>query len=149
MRQRLPKPWIALGAMVLVLWATQPTPVAATQPFVESEIRTLFEGLQNGTLQPSFASTQCHLGLRDDPQGDDLREIMAGYLEVPPETALPAFCDALVMVIRSRAITLESFLTIVRDRGDAASFLEVGRLLRAVYFSHLRTSTASLKRPAQ
>jgi hypothetical protein len=149
MRQRLPKPRILLGAMAVVLWVTQPTPVAAEEPFEESEIRDLVEGLQNGTLRPSFASEQCQLGLRDNPQGEDLREITSGYLDVPPETALPAFCDALVRVIQSRTITLESLLTIVRKQGEAAGFLEVGRLLRAIYFSHLRASTASLKRTAE
>lgn len=149
MRQRLPKPRILLGAMAVVLWATQPTLLAAQESLEESEIRDLVEGLQNGTLQPSFASEQCHLGLQDDPQGDDLREFVSGYLEVPPETALPAFCDALVQVIKARTITLESLLTVVRQQGEAAGFLEVGRLLRAVYFSHLRASTASLERPAE
>ena len=73
---------------------------------------------------------------------------MSAYLEVPPQAGIQAFCDALVLAIKEEQISLYSLLTIARERNDDEMFLEVGRLLRIVYFLHRRASTVSLEGPA-
>ena len=142
---RLPKVLTFLSALLLAWPVNLPAPAAAEQPFAEAKIRELVEGLQNGTLPPYFVSEACRLEMQSDPKGEDLREIMTTYLEVPPELALSAFCDALVAIVRSGDVTLEGLLRIARNEKDAAMGLEVGRFLRAIFYAHRRTSTASLE----
>lgn len=130
---------VVLAAVVLLQGSP---PAAAQQGFDEQEIRTLVEGLRAGTISASFASEECRAHLQES-EGKDLAEVMAGYLEVPEDLALAAFCASLVQAIKSGTATLEGLLIIARQRDDPATFLEVGRLLRAIYFSHHMTTTAS------
>ena len=146
--RRLPKTLTLLSALAVALWVTQAEPASAQQSFSETEIRELFESLQNGTLRPSYASKECHLQLKSDPEGDPTREFMATFLEVPPEYALSAFCDALVLAIKTGDVTLEGLMLLAGQSNDAAMLLEAGRVLRAIFYLHRRTSTASLDRVA-
>ena len=143
--RRLPRVLTFLSALVLASLMILPAPATAQQPFSESEIRDLIEGLQNGTVRPSYVSEECRLEFQADPEGEGLREVMSTFLKVPPEIALSAFCDALVLAIKSGDLTLEGLVRIARQKNDPAMFLEVGHLMRAVFHAHRQTSTASLE----
>jgi hypothetical protein len=131
---------------VAALLVTQTaTPTAAQPSFDEKDIVRLVEGLRNGTMRPSFVSKECTQGMADTPDGEQLREVMATYLEVPDALALSAFCEALVQGIKTRDLTTEGLLLVSRQGKDAATFLEVGHFLRVIYFSHRLTTSVSLE----
>ncbi len=109
-------------------------------------MREVFDGLQSGALKPATASERCSGSLNTNPEGDNLRDVMATFLDVPADSALPAFCDALVIAIVDGRLTLDGLLQVAGNQGsEDAAFFEVGKLLRAVYFAHEPSPTASLK----
>lgn len=97
-------------------------------------------------MEPAFASQRCSGSLDLNFEGDDLRDVMATFLDVPADSALSAFCDALVVAIVDGRLTLSGLLQVARNQGseDEALF-EVGRLLRAIYFAHGPSPSASLE----
>src|SRR3546814_5828774 len=68
---------------------------------------------------------------------------MAGFLEVPEDCALTAFCRALARAIKAGDVSADGIVLVSRDGRDPATALEIGSILRAVYFSHVVTTTAS------
>lgn len=133
-----------LAAAVLVAssaWFT--TPSLAQSPLVEDEIRSMVDGLRDGTLSVAYASDECRRGLQEEPDAKDLEEVMGTFLEVPEELALAAFCRALAQAIKAGELSAEGLVLVSRDGRDPATALEVGRILRAVYFAHVKTTTAS------
>jgi hypothetical protein len=126
--------------------AQAPAPALAQQVSDEQDMRDLYDGLRNGTLPPAFVSEECRKYLADSEEDEGLDEFLAGYLEVPVELGEAAFCASLVQAIKDGAVPLETLAVIARERHDAAMYREVGRLLRAVYFTHRSTTTASAER---
>lgn len=118
-------------------------PAMAQNPFAEDDIRRIVEGLRDGTYSVRYASDECQRGFGKDPAVQDLREVMSTFLEVPEDLAVAAFCGALAQAIKDGEITADGMLLVSRNGRDAASALEIGRILRAVYFSHVVTTTAS------
>lgn len=133
---------IALAAALLSSLAAAP-PTNAQDAFAEDDIRRMADGLRNGTLPVAVAADECRRGLDADPTAPDLREAFATFLEVPEDYGLAAFCRALAQAMKDGKITAEGMVLVSRDGSDAATALEVGRILRAVYFSHVVTTTAS------
>jgi hypothetical protein len=117
-------------------------PAVGQQLFSEAEIRPLVEGLHNGTLAPATASANCKQRVEQDEGGNDIRQFMSTYLEVPEAQAVADFCDALVRAINADTVSAEGLILIAREQKDAEGFHEFGRLLRAVYFAHRLTPTA-------
>ena len=118
-------------------------PSLAQSSFVEDDIRRMVEGVRDGTLSVAFASDECRRGLEEDPGGKEIKEVMAGFLEVPEDFGLAAFCRALVQAIKAGDVSADAMVLVSRDGRDPATALEVGGILRAVYFSHVVTTTAS------
>lgn len=141
MRLDLVRHWTA-AAFVAALAVLAP-PSLAQAPFAEDDIRRMVEGLRDGTLSVAFASDECRRSLEDDPAGKDLEEVMATFLEVPEDLALAAFCRALMQAIKSGELAADGLVLVTRDGRDPATALQIGRLLRATYFSHVVTTTAS------
>lgn len=136
-----------MAAMALA--AALATSVSAAQParaqdaFAEDDIRRMADGLRSGTLSVSVAADECRRGLDAESSAQEMREVFAAFLEVPEDYGLAAFCRALAQAIKDGEITAEGMVLVGRAGDDAATALEVGRLLRAVYFSHVITTTAS------
>ncbi|MGF1628322.1 MAG: hypothetical protein ACFCUT_02525 [Kiloniellaceae bacterium] len=144
MGYRLPRCFAcAIAVMAAMALAHMPAPLAAQQPLVEDEVLSFVEGLQNGTLPPALASEDCRRQMEQDPGIADFLQVMATYLEVPEAMALSAFCTALVRAVRAGDLTAGGLAVVARQKMDAAMLLEVGRILRAVHFSHRLTTTAS------
>lgn len=141
---------LRLSAWVLVLGAllaaTAPPPGAAQPATEEEELRAFVEGLQNGTLPSALAIRECERDLAAADDAEDVRQFMAGYLDVPDDFALGAFCAALVRAIRNGELSAATVATIGREQMDAEFFFEFGRILRASHFSHHLTTTASAAR---
>lgn len=115
----------------------------AEDAFAEDDIRRMADDLRNGTISVSAAADECRRGLDEEPDAQEMREVFAAFLEVPEDYGLAAFCRALAQAIKDGELTAEGMVLVSRDGRDAATALEVGRLLRAVYFSHVVTTTAS------
>ena len=120
-------------------------PAVGQEWFSTTDITRLVEGLKNGTLSPAYVSSECERDVVQGPEGENLRQVISTYLEVPEPLAQGAFCRALVQAIRDGELTTEGLVKVARQKIDADTFLEVGRILRAVYFAHRRTTTASLE----
>lgn len=131
----------ALAVAGLLAVAALPAPAAAQVP--EAEIRALTEGLQNGTLPLSLASEQCREDLAKGEDAQAIAEVMSTYLEVPEELALAATCQAIMRAIKANEVTADALLLFAQDELDAAGLFEAGRVMRAIYFSHRLTTTAS------
>jgi hypothetical protein len=141
-----PMPRSIAGMALAVALVSSPTavqPALAQNIFAEDDIRRMVEGLRNGTYSVRYASEECQRGFGDDPAVQDLREVMSTFLEVPEDLAVAAFCDALAQAVKDGEVTADGMVLVSRNRRDAASALEVGSILRAVYFSHVVTTTAS------
>ena len=120
-------------------------PAVGQQWFSTADITRLVEGLKNGTFSPAYVSKECESDIVEGSEGDNLRQVMSTYLEVPEPLAQGAFCRALVQAIIDDELTVEGLVKVARQRMDAGTFLEVGRILRAVYFAHRRMTTASIE----
>lgn len=130
----------ALGT-VAALWLTQ-TAVAAGEAQPEEEMLGAVEGLRNGTLAPEDVNTACLASISASGDEHSYREVMAPFLEVPDDKAVPALCQALVRAISAETVSEETLRQILNPRDKDAEALEVGRLMRAVYFSHRRSATS-------
>lgn len=130
-------------AVVLTTSASAAQPASAQDVFAEDDVRRMADGLRNGTISVSVAAEECSRGLDEESSAQEMREVFAAFLEVPETYGLAAFCRALAQAIKDGEITAEDMVLVSRDGNDAATALEVGRLLRAVYFSHVVTTTAS------
>jgi hypothetical protein len=134
---------IAAGLAVLALAALLLQPARAQSDLDAAAIRLLVEGLQNGTLSFSHASAECTRGLAEETDNENVRQVMATYLDVPDSIALSAFCDGLMRAIVSKDLGVDSLLAVNRKEPDATMLREFGRILRAVYFAHRRTTSVS------
>lgn len=135
---------LALGLLV----AGGPSPAAA-QVADEDAFRSFVEGLRDGTLPPALAVRECQRELAAQEDSDSVRQMMAGYLEVPERLALEAFCQSLVRAVEAGDVTAETAIVLGRNRLDADFYQAFGRLLRAVHFSHhLKAVDAVVERPA-
>lgn len=132
-----------VAALTVVSLPLLAAPSLAQSSFVEGDIRRMVEGLRDGTVSVAFASDECRRGLEEDPGGKEIKEVMAGFLEVPEDFGLAAFCRALVQAIKAGDVSADGMVLVSRDGRDPATALEVGSILRAVYFSHVVTTTAS------
>jgi hypothetical protein len=131
---------VAALTVASLAWLAAPS---LAQPAFEDDIRSMVDGLRDGTLSIAFASDECRRGLEEDPAGNDIEEVMAGFLEVPEDFGLAAFCRALVRAIKAGDVSADGMVLVSRDGRDPATALEIGSILRAVYFSHVVTTTAS------
>ena len=141
MRLDLVRHWTA--ATFVAALAVLAPPSLAQAPFAEDDVRRMVDGLRDGTLSAAYVSDECRRSLEDDPAGKDLEQGMATFLEVPEDLALSAFCRALVQAIKAGELSADGLALVSRDGRDPATALEIGRILRAVYFSHVVTTTAS------
>ena len=134
-----------IAALLASLYAAQPA--MAQDAFAEDDLRRMADGLRNGTISIDSASDECLTALEKHPIREDLQEVMAGFLEVPEGIAGEAFCRALMRGIKSGDVSVDRVAQMIEGgRNPApnpAGALEFGRLLRAVYFSHVVTTTAS------
>lgn len=131
------------AALTVASLACLAAPSLAQPAFVEDDIRRMVDGLRDGTLSVTFASDECRRGLEEDPDGSDIKEVMAAFLEVPEDFGLAAFCRALAQAIKAGDVSADAMVLVSRDGRDPATALEIGSILRAVYFSHVVTTTAS------
>ena len=143
MRWPLARDLVAALAVASLSLAWLATPSLAQTPLVEDDIRRMVDGLHDGTLSITYASDECRRSLEEDPGGKDIMEVMAGFLEVPEDFAPAAFCRALAQAIKVGDVSADSLVIVSREGRDPATALEIGRILRAVYFSHVVTTTAS------
>jgi hypothetical protein len=141
MKLNLVRHWTA--ATFVAALAVQAPPSLAQAPFTEDDMRRMVDGLRDGTLSVAYASGECRRSLEDDPAGKGLEQVMATFLEVPEDLALSAFCRALVQAIKAGELSADGLMLVSRDGRDPATALEIGRILRATYFSHVVTTTAS------
>lgn len=131
----------ALAAAGLLAVAALPAPAVAQAP--EAEIRALTEGLQNGTIPLSLASEQCRQEIAAGEGPEEIAQFMSTFLVVPEELALAATCQAIMRAVKANEVTADALLIFAQDETDAAGLLEAGRVMRAIYFSHRLTTTAS------
>jgi hypothetical protein len=69
---------------------------------------------------------------------------MSTFLVVPEELALAATCQAIMRAVKADEIPVEALVVFSRGELNSAGLFEIGRILRAVYFSHRLTTTASV-----
>lgn len=134
---------LAPGLAALALAALLLQPAEAQSDLDAAEIRLLVEGLQNGTLSFSYASAECARGLAEEADEENMRQVMATYLDVPDEIALAAFCDGMMRAIVAGDLGVDSLLAVNREKVDATMLREFGRILRVVYFAHRRSTSIS------
>lgn len=138
--QRLAATALAAALMASVSVAQ---PSRAQDALGEEDIQRMVDGLRNGTLSVSIAADECRRGLEAEPDAQAIREVFHAFLEVPESHSLVAFCRALALAIKDDKLTTKGLMLIRHDVKDPAQALEFGRLMRAVYFSHIITTTAS------
>ena len=144
MRCRLPQRLAyAFAVSAMALYIAAQAPADAQQIFAGQDIHKLVQDLRDGTLELSYASDQCRRDVMDDPDEQDIRQLMATFLDVPEDLSIQAFCTALVQALRDNELSEQTLLAVNHQIKDAGAFMEVGRLLRAVYFSHRLNTTAS------
>lgn len=130
-------------AVALLASVSAAQPARAQDAFAEDDIRLMVDSLRNGTISVPAAADDCRRALDEESSAPEMREVFAGFLEVPADYGLAAFCRALAQAIKDGKVSADSMVLVGRNGGDAATALEVGRLMRAVYFSHVVTTTAS------
>lgn len=147
MRGALARDLVAALAIALPALSWSPAPALAQQDFTADDLQRMADGLRNGTVSVDFASDECQSALGEHPIRGDLQEIMAGFLDVPEGIAGEAFCRALMTGIKAGDVSVDRVAQMIAEGRDPASdpagALEFGRILRALYFSHIVTSTVS------
>lgn len=136
MKARLLRAFARPLAIAVVLALAVGSDPAAAQVADEAAFRSFVEGVQNGTLPPALAERECQRELAGQEETDNVRQMMAGYLDVPEREALATFCASLVRAARAGEVTLETAGTLGRHQMDADFFQAFGRVLRAVHFAH-------------
>ncbi|MPZ11116.1 MAG: hypothetical protein GEU89_13040 [Kiloniellaceae bacterium] len=132
-----------IAAMLLALFALPAA--AAAQAFQdEEEFRVLAEGLRNGTIPLSVASEQCRQEIAAGEGPEEIVQFMSTFLVVPEKLALAATCQAIMRAVKADEIPVEALVVFSRGELDSVGLFEIGRILRAVYFSHRLTTTASV-----
>lgn len=136
---------IAVTALAAVLMASVSAaqPVTIQDAFADEDIHRMVDSLRKGTISVQAAADECRRGLEEDPSAQMMQEFFQAFLEVPENYGLAAFCRAITLAVKDGKVTAEGIALVGRNAGDAATALEVGRLMRAVYFSHIVTTTAS------
>src|SRR3546814_1012835 len=122
MRWHSARALVAAVTVASLPWLAAPS--LAQPSFAEDDIRRMVEGLRDGTLSVTFASDECRRGLEEDPGGKDLKEAMAGFLEVPEDFALTAFCRALATAIKAGDVSAGGLVLVRRDGPDPLDALE-------------------------
>src|SRR3546814_15383222 len=128
-----------------MLFALFALPAAgAAQAFQdEEEIRALAEGLRNGTIPLSIASEQCRQGIAAGEDPEEIAQFMSTFLVVPEELALAATCQAMMRAVKADEITVDALALFSDGQLDSAGLLEMGRLMRALQFTHRLQTPAS------
>lgn len=133
---------MALAAALMVsLFAAQP--VRSQDAFAEEDIHRMVDSLRNGSISVPAVADECRRGLEEDPSAQMIQQFFRAFLEVPESYGLSAFCRAITLAVKDGKVTAEGIALVGRNGGDAVTALEIGRLMRAVYFSHVVTTTAS------
>lgn len=143
MRSTLARNLVAALAIALPAFCWLASPSPAQQEFDEDALRRMADGLRDGTISIDIASDECRRHFEGQPSGDGFDQAMAGFLEVPEDIAVAAFCRSLVKSIKAGDLSADGLALVNRNANDSATAFEVGRLLRAIYFSHVVTTTAS------
>lgn len=130
-------------AAALMVSAFAAQPVRSQASFAEDNIRRMVDGLRSGTLSVSTAADECRRAMEAERDAQTIREVFHAFLEVPKSHSLAAFCRALALAIKDGKLTAEGLTRVDGDIDDHAKALETGRLFRAVFFSHIVTTTAS------
>ena len=146
MRWALARDLVAALAIALPTLCWLASPSLAQQTFNTDDLRRMAAGLRNGTLSDSLVSDECRRVLEGHPRGQSIEEAMAGFLDVPEDIAAAAFCRALVQGIKADDLSVDEIALLIQEgsdpASDPASALAFGRLLRALYFSHVVTVSA-------
>ena len=138
----------ALAVVALAAFTQLPAQSAAQDALSDGEVRRLAEGLQQGSLSPAYVSGECQRHVEGSEEHVDLKQVMSTFLLVPETQAVAAFCDALVQAVKAGDLQGQTLAALPRITDDSALFLELGRVLRAVYFSH-RIKLTGAGQPAQ
>lgn len=137
-----------LAAVAILAFVQLPSQAATQQASSEAEIQRLVAGLQDGSLSPAYVSGECQRHVEAEDDRKDLKQVMSTYLAVPETQAVTAFCDALAEAVKAGDLQGETLAALPRMENDATLFLELGRVLRAVYFSH-RIKLTGAGQPSQ
>lgn len=133
----------ALTVGALLAGVVAPETATAQAVADEDAFRSFVEGVQSGALPPALAIRECQRELEGQEEVDNVRQIMAGYLEVREAEALGVFCESLVRAVESDGMTAETAAVLGRQQMDAGFFQAFGRLLRAVHFARHLPATGS------
>lgn len=136
-RQRLRTRGCAL-ALAGGLWLSLLPGAAPAQPVLDEDAVRAIEGLHAGTVDAQTVRQACLDSLSNSDDAEILTEVMTTFLEVPGEGALAALCRAIVVGLQDGSISADTLGRVNHPDGEVAEAFEAGRLLRAVYFAHLR-----------
>jgi hypothetical protein len=121
---------------------------APADPVLDEEAMQAIEGLRAGTADVQTVSQACLDSLANSDDAQIVTEVMATFLEVPGDDALAALCRAILVSVQDGSISADMIARINRPEDKATEAFETGRLLRAVYFAHLRRTPTAASRAA-
>ncbi|MEQ8357576.1 MAG: hypothetical protein RH942_18725 [Kiloniellaceae bacterium] len=127
-------------ATFAVSWILAPSADAAEVGSAEQKLVDTLSAVEFGTRDSSSASGACVGYMAAIRDARTMRYTMAGLLQVEPDDAVTATCQALVTAVGAGRFSASGFRELTLGSNlDAVSY-EFGRFMRAVYFAHRELS---------
>ena len=139
-----------VSAAVCAIWlaATAPGVLAQGLPLAEQRFLRALESLEGRNAQPQAVVADCRRYFGAAGDVDQLRLVMAGFLDVPEATAMRAFCGALVEAVASGSLPSATVGKVMADNDEVTNAAAFGSILRQIYYAHRRgSSLLTLRKP--
>jgi hypothetical protein len=127
-----------LAAVVVCLIAA-PCALAATAEelsHAEQKLLQVLERTESGDLDPASAAAGCVGYLSALKDAEKMGHVVVGLLQVHDQDALTATCEALTKATATGSYSAERFRSLSLNGESETRLLELGRLIRALYFAH-------------
>jgi len=104
----------------------------------EQKLLETFEALESGSMDPPEAREHCRRYLNVLPHAfiDPMRELASGLLDVHRSFTSDTVCTAMVDLNLSGRLPTQQLRAAAEAEDEEVQALEVGRILRAVYFAY-------------
>lgn len=125
--------------LALAVYAAMAVPALAdqlAQGTFDSKTIALISEFESGSLGSAEAVERCVENFEAESNSATLRDVLAGFLTVPRDTAFKAGCSAVIELLDAGIFSGDDLRSLLYKFEPSKRTDLSGRLLRAIYFTH-------------
>jgi len=140
---------VCLAAAIVCLTAAPCDLGAAAEELshAQQELLQVLERTESGDLDPASAAASCVEYFPGPENPVKMVHVVVGLLQVGDEDATKAVCEALTKATATGSYSAEQFRSFSLSVESETSLLELGRLMRALYFAHILKPIPTASKP--